>query len=673
MRWSSRAETLDTNTVRINDAQDMVGFPSAPRKRRRLANADLGPKHAAPDQDTSDQDTSVQDTTTQDTTNQDMTTRPASVKDVKEDTKEGRRAGAKMVPRKSTTKPAAGKTTVDENSEADMVSTDPVAEPAALPDLRAHPLSNPLSESEELTAHRVSRDGRSLDHFDGEEPDAEEGEVGEVDELDSDEVDGDAEEFEFARRNLDEGLEAEVDDEEEAGFASGPDDALGLYLRQMGAIPLLEREAELRLARKLERSRLRFRHASTMSIYVLQRIVDTFEKILDNQLAFDPHVDVIATLGLKREQVLARLPHHLPTIVHLLAQESEEFPRGFRMSNPASMAKWRKQRLRRLRKLARLVAELSPRTEMLERWTEELRDVADELNRLQHEQTQARTGHEKETAHQAIRTLCIQVAMMPEELFALVRVQQQRRRSFQKVRRELAEANLRLVVSIAKKYRNRGLPFADLIQEGNRGLMRAVDKYEHRLNYKFGTYATWWIRQGITRALADHARTVRVPCHQIGMLAAIERVRSELSVASGREPTNEEISEKLGVKTDDTRSLRVVGRHPVSLHEPIGGDGERALEDFLSDTESPNPGQHVDQRLLQERIAEVLRSLAPREREVIELRFGLRDGHPRTLDEVAKVYGITRERIRQIEARGLLKLRQPLRSQRLSEFTELED
>jgi len=261
---------------------------------------------------------------------------------------------------------------------------------------------------------------------------------------------------------------------------------------------------------------------------------------------------------------------------------------------------------------------------------------------------------------------------MPEELQRLLEVLRARRAAYQKVRRELAEANLRLVVSIAKRYRNRGLAFSDLIQEGNRGLMRAVDKYEHRLGFKFGTYATWWIRQGITRALADHARTVRVPCHQVGTLAAIERVRGELSVAIGREPTVEEIAAVLGVSAEETRSLRLVGRHPVSLHEPLGWDGERALEDFLGDPSTSNPGQTVDHHLLRERIGEVLRSLAPREREVIELRFGLKDGHPRTLDEVAKVYGITRERIRQIEARGLLKLRQPLRSQRLAGFADVQ-
>jgi RNA polymerase primary sigma factor len=271
-----------------------------------------------------------------------------------------------------------------------------------------------------------------------------------------------------------------------------------------------------------------------------------------------------------------------------------------------------------------------------------------------------------------LRNEMLLIVDTPETLERLVQVIERRRLLYQQARRELAEGNLRLVVSIAKRYRGRGLSFADLIQEGNRGLMRAVDKYEHRMGFKFGTYATWWIRQGITRALADHARTVRVPCHQVGTLAAIERVRGELSVQQGREPTVEEIAEVLGVTPEETRSLRLVGRHPVSLHEPLGGDGERALEDFLRDPGASNPGQMADQHLLRERISEVLRSLAPREREVIELRFGLRDGQSRTLDEVAKMYGITRERIRQIEARGLLKLRQPLRSQRLAEFADAE-
>jgi RNA polymerase primary sigma factor len=294
---------------------------------------------------------------------------------------------------------------------------------------------------------------------------------------------------------------------------------------------------------------------------------------------------------------------------------------------------------------------------------------------VQIESTRGRSASAREQRDRLVkelRELMQQARATPEQLLSLTEIQQQRFRKYQQARRELAEGNLRLVVSIAKKFRSRGLPFSDLIQEGNRGLMRAVDKYEHRLGYKFGTYATWWIRQGIQRALADHARTIRVPCHQVGTLAAVERVRNELSAVSGREPTDAEIAAVVGITIEETHSLRAVARHPVSLDEPLGGDGERALEDFLHDPEAANPGAAVDQHLLRERIGEVLRSLTPREREVIEMRFGLKDGHPRTLEEVARTYGITRERIRQIEARGLLKLRQPQRSQRLAEFAENE-
>jgi RNA polymerase primary sigma factor len=442
----------------------------------------------------------------------------------------------------------------------------------------------------------------------------------------------------------------------------------------MGAIPLLNREQELALARKLEDARRRFRHAALCSGRVLLRVLQTFEAVRDGKLALDPVIDVVTSLGLSRERILARMPYNLRTLKRVLNQLTTEFPESLRAESAAAKHRWRQRLWRLTHKAARLCEELSPRTELLERWADELIVLAADLRESAEALTPARrtTPAERAKRNKALRDLYTGVLAAPADLDRLVRVLQARQILYQKARRELAEANLRLVVSIAKRYRSRGLPFGDLIQEGNRGLMRAVDKYEHRLGFKFGTYATWWIRQGITRALADHARTVRVPCHQVGMLAAIERVRGELAVATGREPSVEEIASVLGVKADETRSLRIVGRHPVSLHEPVGGDGERALEDFLSDNGAINPGEHVDQHLLRERIAEVLKSLAPREREVIELRFGLRDGHPKTLDEVAKVYGITRERIRQIEARGLLKLRQPLRSQRLVEFADGE-
>jgi RNA polymerase primary sigma factor len=458
--------------------------------------------------------------------------------------------------------------------------------------------------------------------------------------------------------------------------ASAPDDALGLYLRQMGAIPLLDRNQERELAEKLEFRRTRYRHAALMNWRTLSFVLQTFERVQAGTLAIDPTIDVVTTLGLTREQILNRIPINLRTMRRLIKVAAEEFRELQKATSAAERIPLRRSLYRRLRKAVTLAEELSPRVDLLDRWTDELKALSrrmDEIVAQLEVRDRSAANRERRTKlTKQLRELTLEAGLTPEDLARLVRVQERRRITYQKARRELAEGNLRLVVSIAKRYRSRGLPFSDLIQEGNRGLMRAVDKYEFRLGYKFGTYATWWIRQGITRALADHARTIRVPCHQVGTLAAVERVRGELSISQGREPTVEEIAAVLGVTAEETKSLRQVARHPVSLHEPLGGEGERALEEFLNDPDATNPGQAVDQHLLRERICEVLRSLTPREREVIEMRFGLKDGHPKTLEEVARTYGITRERIRQIEARGLLKLRQPLRSQRLAEFAEHE-
>jgi RNA polymerase primary sigma factor len=455
----------------------------------------------------------------------------------------------------------------------------------------------------------------------------------------------------------------------DAEFVSGPDDALGLYLRQMGAIRLLNKTEERVLAERLDRRRARFRRAALLCAHILGRMKVQFEKVRDGQTPLDPTIDVYSDeeMRLSRDQILARMPFHLKTIDQLLREEARAFVHRPSASASAEAKRaWRVERFRRLGKMQRLAAELSPRTELIERWVDELTDVADEMSRLvqavAEEPARKRELVEAENKYH----------LTHQELAAAVKLLKRRRKSYQRVRSELAEANLRLVVSIAKAYRNRGLPFADLIQEGNRGLMRAVDKYEYRRGFKFGTYATWWIRQGVQRALADHARTVRVPCHQVGLMAKIERKRTEMAAELGREPTQTELSEAVGISEDEMKSLRHMSRQPVSIHEPVGGDGERALEDFLSDQSVTAPGETADARLLKERIVEVLRSLAPREREVIELRFGLKDGTPRTLDEVAKQYGITRERIRQIEARGLLKLRQPVRRDRLEEFADAE-
>jgi RNA polymerase primary sigma factor len=406
----------------------------------------------------------------------------------------------------------------------------------------------------------------------------------------------------------------------------------------------------------------------------LSNVVDTFDRIQKGELALDPHIDVVATLKLTRENILQSIPVNLPTLQQLLKDIESSFRRWLRATSEGTRARATRKIHRAFRKAILLAEELAPRIDLLEQWCGQLKTKTNELKELvTQSQAKGRSAVDREKKTRATKQLreeMLALRATPESLFGLVCAREQRYQAYLHARQELAESNLRLVVSIAKRYRGRGLAFSDLIQEGNRGLMRAVDKYEHRLNFKFGTYATWWIRQGITRALADHGRTVRVPCHQVSTLQAIERVRGELIAAQGREPTDQEVADVLGVTKEEAQALRIVSRHPVSLHEPLGGEGERALEDFLDDPDAANPGIAVDQSLLKERIGEVLRSLTQREREVIEMRFGLLDGQPKTLEEVAKTYGITRERIRQIEARGLVKLRQPMRSVRLKEFAD---
>ena len=437
------------------------------------------------------------------------------------------------------------------------------------------------------------------------------------------------------------------------------DDALTLYLKQMGAIPLLKPDQERKLTGELENARRRYRRAVLSNWGVLERVTDTFEQIGTGKQALDRSVDVVPGLGLTSDVIRGRLAHHLEALRNLLGAARTEFKRLSRATVPATRARQRRSLRRGLRQAIALAEELSPRTEFLDRWADDLRGEAAHMASLS-----GQDGGDELNA----RTL--RMLATPEELAGLAGVIQRRRVRYQQARGELVEANLRLVVSVAKKHRGRGLPFADLIQEGNSGLMRAVDKYDRRLGFRFGTYATWWIRQGITRALCDLPRAVRVPTHQVAMLRAIDRVRGELMVTLGREPDVTEIAKVLRITTDQARALLLVRNDPVSLQEPLGDGESQTLEDFMSDRTAPPPGQTADQHLLRERLDEVLRCLTPRDREVLELRYGLKDGQPRSLEEVAQLFGVTRERIRQIEIRGLLRLREPERSERLAGFVE---
>ncbi|HLJ94119.1 MAG TPA: sigma-70 family RNA polymerase sigma factor [Gemmataceae bacterium] len=418
------------------------------------------------------------------------------------------------------------------------------------------------------------------------------------------------------------------------------DDGLGLYLQQMGAVPLLNREAELRLARHLEESRGRYRHAALSNWSVLAQVVDMFAKIQAGQVSLERTIDVVPSLGLDAEHIRTRIPGHVSALRRLVHEAGAGFARLLASKTLAARSRLRRGLRRRLRQAVTLAEELSPRTELLDHWTEEMKRGT--------------------TPNQAL----------PEELAGWICVVARRRAIYQRARTDLVVANLRLVVSVAKRYRGHGLPFIDLIQEGNSGLMRAVDKYDYRLGHKFGTYATWWIRQGVQRALSDTSRTVRIPCHRVSLIGAIDRIRGELMVRSGHEPTMEDIAAALKITPQEAKALRVAGRQPASLNETLDASDEHSAQELLRDAHAANPDQAVDQLLLKERLAEVLSGLTPRDREVIELRFGLRDGRPHSLDEVADVFGVTRERIRQIEARGMSKLRQQGRRERLAGFLD---
>ena len=453
------------------------------------------------------------------------------------------------------------------------------------------------------------------------------------------------------------------------------DDPVRMYLSQMAEIPLLTREEEISLAKKIEVTRKRFRRSVLGCNYSLQATIDTLEKVYQGVLPFDRTIKVSLTERLTKEQIMARMPHNLKTLRHLLEENKADFRKLISRSTPrAERAEARRRFCRRRRKALTLVEELSLRTRRVQQTVKQLHEMSRRMDFLRSriELLRQQSGAAKDelaNARKELRDLMLLVAWKaPRACASVARPMSRQFQDFEQVKRQLSSGNLRLVVSIAKKYRNRGLSFLDLIQEGNTGLMRAVDKYEYRRGYKFSTYATWWIRQAITRAIADQARTIRIPVHMIDVLSRLRNISKRLLQEMGREPTTEEVAAQTDLGVEEVRRVMNIGRHPVSLDRPVGESEDSSFGEFIEDGGTESPLVSAAQGMLRKKIEGLLKTLTYREREIIRLRYGLGDGYTYTLEEVGRIFKITRERVRQIEAKAVRKLQHPVRSKHLEGF-----
>jgi RNA polymerase primary sigma factor len=455
-------------------------------------------------------------------------------------------------------------------------------------------------------------------------------------------------------------------------FSSDP---IRMYLSQMAEIPLLARTEEIALAKKIEVTRKRFRRTVIGCAMAMRATIGALVHVHKGDLPFDRTIKVSLTERLTKEQIIARMPHNLNTLSHLMEENRKDFRTLLNRRTPAATRQeLRKRFIRRRRKMLTLIEELSLRTRRVQAM---MRQMEDSLARMDEIRRQLRflvdnpvTRDKRANLRRELRDLMILAQESPKSLRTRCQLMRRQYQDYEQVKRELSGGNLRLVVSIAKKYRNRGLSFLDLIQEGNTGLMRAVDKYEYRRGFKFSTYATWWIRQAITRAIADQARTIRIPVHMIDVLSKLRNASKQLLQELGREPTTEEAAAATGLSADETRRVLAMGRHPVSLDRPVGESEDSCFGEFIEDGGLPRPEKAASNELLRGKIEALLKTLTYREREIIRLRYGLGDGYTYTLEEVGRIFKVTRERVRQIEAKAVKKLQHPVRSQQLAGFLE---